>query len=206
MMTRHCHIDLSQDDDAPACAPPEVPISSLPIELKRCCTMVGMARKTRIAAARGRPELAALFDETVALYLGLTASAAAFYGLGDISGPRRSVLAALARSPPQTVAQLARARAQSRQRLQPLVNALRDQGLLELRENPAHRHSPLLVLTRRGEHAVREINATEAYYRERLRVSYSPRAIASATAVLRQVREAVEEQRRALRSGRPVPV
>jgi len=91
-------------------------------------------------------ELALLFDETVALYLRLTATAAAIYGQGAISGPRRTVLVALARSGPQTVAQLARARAQSRQRLQPLVNHLVREGLLELAENPAHARSPLVVL------------------------------------------------------------
>src|SRR5919109_832728 len=110
-----------------------------------------MRKSRREAAAKvvgrsrpGRQELGELFDEAVALYLRLTALAATMYHHGELSGPRRTLLMALARSGPRTVAHLARARAQSRQRLQPLVNALVDEGLLATEPNPLHKQSPLV--------------------------------------------------------------
>jgi DNA-binding MarR family transcriptional regulator len=142
----------------------------------------------------GRPELGELFDETVALYLRLTAIAATMYRQGELSGPRRTLLMALARSGPQTVAHLARVRAQSRQRLQPLVNALIDEGLLAVRPNPLHKQSPLVVLTPRGQKLVREIAAHEGALREKLRLAKSRRRIIDAVEVLRDVRQALERQ------------
>ena len=141
-----------------------------------------------------RRELLLLFEETVALYLRLTASAAVIYRRGEMSGPRRTVLVALARSGPQTVAQMARTRAQSRQRLQPLVNALVREGLLDRVENPAHRRSPLVILTPRGRRALRQIVEIEDELRARLRLKSSARRLAAAAAVLRDVRLAITNQ------------
>jgi DNA-binding MarR family transcriptional regulator len=135
-----------------------------------------------------------LFDEAVALYLRLTALAATMYHHGELSGPRRTLLMALARSGPRTVAHLARARAQSRQRLQPLVNALVDEGLLATEPNPLHKQSPLVVLTPRGQQLAHEIATYEGGLREKLRLASSRRRIIDAVDVLRDVRHALETQ------------
>ena len=152
--------------------------------------------EARITTQRrsGRPELGELFDEAVAVYLRLTAIAATMYGRGELSGPRRTLLTALARSGPRTVAHLARARAQSRQRLQPLVNALIDEGLLETQPNPMHRQSPLVVLTPRGQKLARQIAEREGRLRERLDLASSHRRVVQAVEVLRDVRQALERQ------------
>jgi len=140
-----------------------------------------------------RSPLDELFDETVALYLRLSAVAAAMYGHGEVSGPRRTLLMAIDRAAtPQTVAELARARAQSRQRLQPLVNALVAEGLLAFTDNPAHKRSPLVVLTARGRSTVAAIQRTERANRRRLRLPISSGRLAAAAAVLRDVRGALE--------------
>jgi DNA-binding MarR family transcriptional regulator len=128
----------------------------------------------------------------VALYLRLTSIAAQMYGRGELSGPRRTLLMALARSGPRTVAHLARARAQSRQRLQPLVNALIDEGVLATRANPLHKQSRLVVLTPRGEQRAREIAEVEGRRRDELRLVSSRRRIVDAVDVLRDVRHALE--------------
>jgi DNA-binding MarR family transcriptional regulator len=135
-----------------------------------------------------------LFDEAVALYLRLTAIAATMYRRGELSGPRRTLLMALARSGPQTVAHLARARAQSRQRLQPLVNALIDEELLATQANPVHKQSPLVVLTARGQKLAQAIAIREGALREKLRLASSRRRIVDAVEVLRDVRQALERQ------------
>ena len=141
-----------------------------------------------------RPELALVFEETVALYLRLSAASVSIYRRGQISGPRRTVLVALARSGPQTVASLARARAQSRQRIQALVDALLRERLVERHGNPAHKRSHLISLTPRGHAAVREVVETEGALRERLRLRASPQRLASTARVLREIREALDDQ------------
>jgi DNA-binding MarR family transcriptional regulator len=136
--------------------------------------------------------LARLFDEVVLVYLRLTALAARLHGGGALSGPRRTVLAALADGGPQTVAQMARTRAQSRQRFQPLINALIEDGLVEAIPNPAHRQSPLMVITARGRRAVERMRSVEAKGRRDMTIAASARQVAAATAVLREVRTDLE--------------
>ena len=104
------------------------------------------------------------------VYLRLSALAVKMHGKGPLSGPRRTVLLSLARSGPRTVAQMAREREQSRQRFQPLVNALIADGLLEAVPNPAHRQSPLIALTAKGERAVQRVQQIEVEWRPRLNV------------------------------------
>ena len=139
-------------------------------------------------------EVARLLDETVLLYLRLTAFAGQLYGEGHLSGPRRTVLVGLARTGPQTVAQMARTRAQSRQRFQPLVNALVADGLVKTRPNPAHKQSPLIELTARGRRAVARIHRIESRGRARLQLAASTRRIKDAVAVMRDVRAGIERE------------
>jgi DNA-binding MarR family transcriptional regulator len=139
-------------------------------------------------------ELATLFEETVALYHRLTADASSIHGLGSLSGPRRTVLMALTRTGPRTVAHMARDRAQSRQRFQPLVDRLIADGLVEARSNPMHKQSRLMTLTAKGEQAVARIVQRERTMRAQLRPQSSRRSLRSAAAVLRDVRHTLESQ------------
>lgn len=139
-------------------------------------------------------ELDQLFDETVSLYHRLTATATKIYRKGALSGPRRTVLIALARSGPQTVAHLARQRAQSRQRLQPLVNALVEEGLLQTLPNAMHRQSLLVAVTAKGQRAVADMRKREIALRSHLRIASSRASVQRAAEVLRDVREAIETQ------------
>ena len=137
-------------------------------------------------------ELSELFDENVRFYLRLSAVAARMHGEGPLSGPRRTVLVNLHRSGPRTVAQMAREREQSRQRFQPLVNALIADGLLEAVPNAAHKQSPLIALTAKGRRAVRRIHEVEQAWRPRLDVAIPKARLAVATRVLRDVRGGLE--------------
>jgi DNA-binding MarR family transcriptional regulator len=152
----------------------------------------GMSGQRVPPVAPREQELARLFDETVLLYLRLTALAARLHGAGPLSGPRRTVLAGLANAGPQTVAQMARVRAQSRQRFQPLINALIADGLVEPVPNPAHRQSPLMVLTAKGRRAVARMRDVEARGRREMKIAASARQVAAATAVLRDARRDIE--------------
>jgi len=139
-------------------------------------------------------QLEQLFGETVALYLRLTADATRIHHDGDLSGPRRTLLTALAETGPQTVARLAGARSQSRQRLQPLVNGLVADGLVAAVANPAHKQSPLVVLTAKGERKVRQIRERERALLAQLEFGVSARQLRVASTALRQVRETLETQ------------
>ena len=137
-------------------------------------------------------ELGELFDESVRFYLRLSALAVKMHGKGPLSGPRRTVLVGLARGGPSTVAQMAREREQSRQRFQPLVNALIADGLLHAVPNPAHRQSPLIALTPKGERAVRRIQQIEVEWRPRLNVQVSTVRLKDAVKVMRLIRAELE--------------
>ena len=147
--------------------------------------------------------LAVLFRETVSLYWRLTADSAAIHGVGELSGPRRTILTGLHETGPQTVAHLARSRAQARQRLQPIINSLIDDGLLTPEPNPVHKRSPLMVLTAKGEKHVRHILATEAALLARLRPASSSSEMLKAAAVLQDVRETLRKQLPELLRGAP---
>lgn len=137
-------------------------------------------------------ELGEFFDESVRVYLRLSALAVKMHGKGPLSGPRRTVLVGLARSGPRTVAQMAREREQSRQRFQPLVNALIADGLVQAVPNPAHRQSPLIALTRQGERAVQRIQQIEVEWRPRLNVHVSTVRLKDTVKVMQIIRAELE--------------
>ena len=60
---------------------------------------------------------------------------------------------------PLTVPQIAQMRPTSRQRMQRLADELAADGLVEFVDNPKHRRSKLVRLTRKGEASYRELNA-----------------------------------------------
>jgi len=60
---------------------------------------------------------------------------------------------------PLTVPQIAQMRPTSRQRMQRLAAELAAEGLVEFIENPKHRRSKLVRLTRQGDVSYRELNA-----------------------------------------------
>ena len=60
---------------------------------------------------------------------------------------------------PLTVPQIAQMRPTSRQRMQRLADELAAEGLVEFIDNPKHRRSNLVRLTRKGDACYRELNA-----------------------------------------------
>src|SRR5215207_3774925 len=60
---------------------------------------------------------------------------------------------------PLTVPQIARMRPTSRQRMQRLAGELSAEGLVKFIDNPKHRRSKLVQLTRKGNERYRELNS-----------------------------------------------
>jgi DNA-binding MarR family transcriptional regulator len=94
------------------------------------------------------------------LYARLRAFTQSLHGEGELSGARRGVLQSLA-SAPATVPQLARARPVARQVMQKLVDELAMEGAVEFAQNPHHRRSKLIRLTRAGERRLAEMRKRE---------------------------------------------
>lgn len=150
------------------------------------------AGREAAAPARRADALEEVMDETRALFHRLRAVAEQVHAQGELSGGRRGILKDLARLGPQTVPQLARKRPVSRQHIQSLVNPLLDEGYLERVGNPAHRRSPLLKLTPRGESLVEEMDRRESRLLPDLELTVSERELRRAADALRAVREAFE--------------
>ncbi len=70
-------------------------------------------------------------------------------GLG-ITAAMRAVIEALYEEDRQTVPQIARSKSVTRQHIQMLVNSLVEARLVTLKDNPADKRSPTVVLTRQG--------------------------------------------------------
>src|SRR5262249_19593397 len=99
----------------------------------------------------GTPAMDAVIGETVALFHRLRDASQQVHGQGELSSGRWGLLRDLDRLGPQTVPQMARSRPVSRQYIQTLVDGVVKQGLVELVENPAHKRSPLVELTAKGQ-------------------------------------------------------
>lgn len=104
------------------------------------------------------------------------------------AGSEWGVLRTLVQEGPQTVPEIARARPVSRQHCQTIANALRAKGLIEFIENPKHKRSMLLRITKKGRERFdgmrKQFLAVAAGYAP----SFSAEEINAATDVCRRAR------------------
>ena len=143
--------------------------------------------------ARGKPRSAvqAVVDETIALQHWLAWVSDQIYGDEGRGAARRWTLRRL-QGGAQTVPQLARVRAVRRQTLQPVVDALVRDGLVELRPNPAHARSELARLTRRGEDLVARLDRVDERVLRAVSRGLGERELVTTAATLRALRAAFE--------------
>ncbi len=92
----------------------------------------------------------------------------------DVTMPMRAVLEVLHDDGPRTVPAVARTLDLSRQFVQRLVDACAARGLVADEPNPAHRRSPLVTLTPRGEDEISDILADEAATLRRVAAGLDP--------------------------------
>jgi DNA-binding MarR family transcriptional regulator len=93
---------------------------------------------------------------------------------------------------PQTVPQIAQMRPTSRQRMQRLADELAAEGLVIFINNPKHRRSKLVQLTRKGDARFRELNARFLAIASTMGVTLSERDIDKATGIVRQLSDDVK--------------
>jgi DNA-binding MarR family transcriptional regulator len=133
----------------------------------------------------------ALFElgmEVVHTYFRLRAAAEKIGADTPAGAGSLGLLRSLAVDGPQPVPQLARERQVTRQHIQTMVNELAEQGLVEFTENPAHKRSKLVAISRRGETRLKElIEKIENAYEE-VSAGMDPVEIRTATKILSELR------------------
>ena len=88
---------------------------------------------------------------------------------------------------PLTVPQIAQMRPTSRQRMQRLADELAAEGLVKFIDNPKHRRSKLVQLTRKGDAHYRELNARFLVIASTMGVALSDADIRKTTEIIRQL-------------------
>ena len=117
---------------------------------------------------------------------------------GGVFGFMRS----LAMLGPLTVPQIARMRPTSRQRMQRLADELAAEGLVEFVDNPKHRSSKLVRLTRKGDARYRELSARFLAIASTMGVDLTEADVRKTTDVLRQLSDDVAIARQTRGAGR----
>jgi len=134
-----------------------------------------------------------LADEVRLQYHALVRLAGALHGALNVSAPMRAVLEFLQARGPTPVPRIARSRGVSRQHIQTIVNELLDEGLVELRDNPAHRRSCLVALTAVGDATIGGIRDTERAVLGHAFSDLDMADVRAATQTLRAVRVRIGE-------------
>jgi len=98
-------------------------------------------------------------------------------------------LRSLALMGPLTVPQIAQMRPTSRQRMQRLADDLAAEGLVEFVDNPGHRRSKLVRLTRKGEARYRESSARFLAIASSMGAALAETEIRKSTEILRRLSE-----------------
>ena len=96
------------------------------------------------------------------LFRAMAEKADAYLHDSDLTAADRAVMEFLFPDAQLTVPDIARCCQGSRQRVQVTVNRLLDQGLLRSGNNPRHRRSPLIRLSRAGRSAFAEVRRIES--------------------------------------------
>ena len=93
---------------------------------------------------------------------------------------------------PRTVPQIAQMRPTSRQRMQRLADELAAEGLVRFIDNPKHRRSKLVQLTRKGDARYRELNARFLVIASTMGVALSEADIRKTTEIVHQLSDDVK--------------
>ncbi len=105
---------------------------------------------------------------------------------------RWQVMSAAASERPHTVPQIARVLGVTRQNVQRIADLLVAEGAAEYRDNPDHRSSPHLTLTRRGHSTLERLTKAAGGYHARIARKLSPADVVSLQRGLRRLLEALD--------------
>jgi DNA-binding MarR family transcriptional regulator len=152
----------------------------------------GIVRRPRKLRKEHGEGVRGVVEETIALYHRLRWLSEQVYRVEARSTARRGILRGVVRYGPQTVPALAKARSVSRQHVQEVVDSLLDLGMVVLQANPAHKRSPLVCATSRGEALVKELDEIDAGVLGAVSSAVSMRDMDLTARTLRVLRNAFE--------------
>ena len=104
----------------------------------------------------------------------------------------RAVLEFLLRNGPTTVPDIARSRSVTRQHIQSLVNELLEQDFVVLEDNPLHKRSSFVTLTKHGERVIRRMRKRESQLYQATKFGVKRNELRTAAKTLEHVRDALQ--------------
>jgi len=131
----------------------------------------------------------------------LAAVADALHADLGINAAMRGVLESLSGGADWTVPRIARAKGVSRQHIQVTVDTLRAAGLVELRPNPAHRRSPLVVASEKGAAVFAEMRRREGRVLKELAAELTPAGITTTRDTLAALNDLLDQQLKTIHKG-----
>lgn len=129
-------------------------------------------------------DLRALMELVPVAFHRLSAASDALHARSGLTAGMRGLLLSIHRHGPTPVSKLAAMRPVSRQFIQRLTDEMIDGGWVTALTNPAHRRSPLIALTPKGDAAIATIASAESPQIAQLAEGIAPADIAAAHRVL----------------------
>lgn len=134
----------------------------------------------------------AVFDEVRLLFHRLRRVADDLHDDLKVTAAMRGALEGLVRFGPQTVPAMARARPVSRQHMQLIVNELLQRKLVDTKDNPAHKNSPLVEITNKGAELLQGIKEQERLLLSKGRIQVSEKSLTCTVESLQAIRKFFE--------------
>jgi DNA-binding MarR family transcriptional regulator len=138
-------------------------------------------------------EIEALLNEVRLLYHRIVQVGEQLHADESVTLGMRAVLEFLLRNGPTTVPDVARSRSVTRQHIQILVNDLLQQELVVLEENPLHKRSSLVTLTKEGERVIRRMRKRESQLYQATKFGVKRNELETTVKTLGHVRDALNE-------------
>jgi DNA-binding MarR family transcriptional regulator len=180
-----------------------------PLATMSDATRASVVKQARGAASPAEPELdelSALVSDVFLIHGWLTQLFMTIKDSVGLTGTEALTLYAVVNSgKPVTVPQIGRSLGHARQVIQREANTLVQRGLLETRENPAHKRAALLVATTAGREVKAGFDAAGRAINEQLAEGLDLQTVLSAREGLRELRRGVERRAREVaptRSGK----
>ncbi len=136
---------------------------------------------------------AGLIAEIRGAFHDLAAYGADLYRDLSVNASMRAVMEFIDARGPQTVPAMARDKNVSRQHIQTIVDLLHDAQLVEQMENPAHKRSVLIALTRKGRALYEKIHARDKAALKTLTKDLAGVDLAAACDAITALREAISQ-------------
>src|SRR5215207_9354072 len=155
-------------------------------------TGVGRGTQAGLAVDSKAEAVAALMLEVAQCFFRIRAVGQKTGLITNWGGGAFGFIRSLALLGPLTVPQIAQMRPTSRQRMQRLADELAADGLVEFIDNPKHRRSKLVRLTRKGDARYRKMSAQFLSIASTMGIALSEAEIRRTTEIVRQLSDDVK--------------